>query len=76
MTSTEGLTATCAAAIKVQYLLQPFPKLVMEPNHMCLLLLLLLSPLIIWLSELLILLGKIHFPLLAVYQDPAQLYIL
>ena len=44
-------------AIKVQYLFQLIPKLVMEPNHTYLLTLL-LSPLIIWLTETLILLNK------------------
>ena len=38
--------------------LQPFPKLVMGPNHTCLLLTPLLSPLIIWLAEMLTLLKK------------------
>ena len=38
-------------ATKVQYPLQPFPELVMEPSHMCLLLTLILSPPIIWLAK-------------------------
>ena len=38
-------------SIKVQCLLQPFSKLVMESNHTCLLLIPLLSPLIIWIAE-------------------------
>ena len=48
-------------AINVQYQLQPFPRLVMKPNRMCLLLTPLLLPLIIWLAEMLSLLRKIHF---------------
>ena len=50
--------------------LQPLPELVMEPNHTRLLLTPLLSPLIIWLAEMLTLLS---FIFLAVFQDPAQL---
>ena len=52
-------------AIKLHHPLQMFSKLVMEPNHTCLLLTLLLSPLIIWLAEMLILLRKIQFSFLA-----------
>ena len=48
-------------AIKVQCPLQPVPKLVMKPNCTCLLLTPLLSPLIIWLAEMLTLLRKVHF---------------
>ena len=45
----------------------------MKSNRTSLLLTLLLPPLLIWLAEMLILLRKkIHFLILAVFQDPAQ----
>ena len=40
---------------------------------MCLLLTPMMSPLIIWLAEMLLFLRKIHFLFKAVFQDPAQL---
>ena len=43
------------------YPLQPLPGLVMEPNCVCLLLTVLLSPLITWLAEILIFLEKSTF---------------
>ena len=58
---------------QMQCSLQPFPKLVMEPNHMCLLLTPLLSPLIIWSAEMFILLIKNPLLILAVFQDPDHL---
>ena len=56
----------------MDYPLQPFPELVMEPNHTCLLLTLLLSPLVIWLAEMLIYLRKKITSFSTVFQNPAQ----
>ena len=55
--------------MQIQCPLQPFPELVMEQNHTCLLVTPLLLPIIIRLAEMLTLLRK---NLLLIFQDSAQ----